>query len=146
MILSFSRPKTLYTYMFTRPGKKLNFMGNEIGQFREWDEKRECDWSLLEYPKHREFQKFIERPAVICISQNRLSMTGNTIPPASAGWRRTLRRSGCMCTRRMSAGQNYIVVINMSDEQYNNFEFGYDRNAVLARGALRREKRVRRLF
>ena len=32
---------------------------------------------------------------------------------------------------RMSAGQNYIVVINMSDEQYNNFEFGYDRNAVL---------------
>ena len=55
----FQQAKTLYTYMFTRPGKKLNFMGNEIGQFREWDEKRECDWSLLEYPKHNDFRRFM---------------------------------------------------------------------------------------
>ena len=33
--LKFQQAKTLYTYMYTHPGKKLNFMGNEIGQFRE---------------------------------------------------------------------------------------------------------------
>ena len=46
----FPQAKVFYTYLYTHPGKKLNFMGNEFGQFREWDENREQDWNLLEYP------------------------------------------------------------------------------------------------
>ena len=46
-------------YMYAHPGKKLNFMGNEIGQFREWDEKREQDWCLLSYPIHNGFYHFM---------------------------------------------------------------------------------------
>jgi len=45
-------------YMFSHPGKKLNFMGNEIAQFREWDEKREQDWELLRYPLHDSFHRY----------------------------------------------------------------------------------------
>lgn len=57
--MKFPQARALYTYMFAHPGKKLNFMGNEIGQFREWDEKREQDWFLLDYPIHGGFYRFM---------------------------------------------------------------------------------------
>lgn len=56
----FAQAKNLYVYMYTHPGKKLNFMGNEIGMFREWDEDRECDWFLLDYSRHNSFSRFFE--------------------------------------------------------------------------------------
>lgn len=58
--LKFPQARAFYMYMYAHPGKKLNFMGNEIGHFREWDEKREQDWELLEYPAHREFHCFMK--------------------------------------------------------------------------------------
>ena len=55
----FPQSRALYMYMMAHPGKKLNFMGNEIGQLREWDEKREQDWDILKYPLHDGFYHFI---------------------------------------------------------------------------------------
>ena len=46
----FPQARALYMYMYAHPGKKLNFMGNEFGQLREWDEKREQDWSFWIIP------------------------------------------------------------------------------------------------
>ena len=60
--------RTLYFYMYTHPGKKLNFMGNELAHFREWDEKRELDWNLLEYPLPRCL------PEVLCRSEPHLCL------------------------------------------------------------------------
>ena len=56
----FPQARALYMYMYAHPGKKLNFMGNEIGQLREWDEKREQDWMLLDYPIHADFARFMK--------------------------------------------------------------------------------------
>ena len=55
----FPQGRALYLYMMVHPGKKLNFMGNEIGQLREWDEKREQDWELLGYPIHDSFYHYM---------------------------------------------------------------------------------------
>lgn len=57
----FAQAKSLYLYMFTHPGKKLNFMGNELAEFREWDESKEFGWNVLNYPIHRNFYNFIIR-------------------------------------------------------------------------------------
>ena len=52
----FAGLRLLIGYQFTQVGKKLNFMGNEFGQFAEWSEARSLDWHLLEYDQHRQMQ------------------------------------------------------------------------------------------
>ena len=42
----------------THPGKKLNFMGNELAEYKEWDEKKALGWVLLKYPQHDSFHKY----------------------------------------------------------------------------------------
>ena len=54
----FAQARNLYAYMFSHPGKKLNFMGNELAHFREFDENVEQDWFLLGYHTHHSFNRF----------------------------------------------------------------------------------------
>lgn len=68
----FRQCRALYLYMYAHPGKKLNFMGNEIGQFREWDEKAELDWELLRYPAHDSFYHYIRKLNEIYCSYSQL--------------------------------------------------------------------------
>ena len=69
----FAQVKNLYAYMFAHPGKKLNFMGNEFATFREFDEKKELDWFLLEYPVHDSFLRFFTDLNRIYVSHSALS-------------------------------------------------------------------------
>ncbi|HUQ89589.1 MAG TPA: 1,4-alpha-glucan branching protein GlgB, partial [Vicinamibacterales bacterium] len=51
--------RALYGYMFVHPGKKLLFMGGEIGQWREWNHDWQLDWEVLGDPKHAGLQRWV---------------------------------------------------------------------------------------
>jgi len=52
--------RTLYGYMFGHPGKKLLFMGDEFGQWREWNHDKSLDWHLLEDPSHAAIRRYVQ--------------------------------------------------------------------------------------
>jgi len=52
--------RTLYGYMYGHPGKKLLFMGDEFGQWREWDHDRSLDWHLADDPPHAAIRRYIK--------------------------------------------------------------------------------------
>lgn len=56
----FANLRAAYGYMFTHPGKKLSFMGQDIAEFDEWNVDREVEWELLEYDEHKEFNLFVK--------------------------------------------------------------------------------------
>ncbi|MCY4534066.1 MAG: 1,4-alpha-glucan branching protein GlgB, partial [Bryobacterales bacterium] len=55
----FANLRLLYAYMYSHPGKKLMFMGNEFAQRAEWNHDRSLDWHLLEHGSHRGVQRLV---------------------------------------------------------------------------------------
>jgi len=56
----FANLRALYTYMWTHPGKKLLFMGQEFAQWNEWSESKSLDWHLLNYKEHGQIQRLVK--------------------------------------------------------------------------------------
>ena len=56
----FANLRLLLGYMYAQPGKKLLFMGGEIGQWREWNHNNSLDWNLLDHDRHRGLLRWVE--------------------------------------------------------------------------------------
>lgn len=57
----FANLRLTYAYMFTHPGRKLLFMGQDIGEFSEWNEMRQTEWELLKYPDHKGLAALVKK-------------------------------------------------------------------------------------
>ncbi len=112
--MKFPQGRTLYLYMFTHPGKKLNFMGGEVGQLREWDEKREQDWFMTEYPLHDAFHRF--RVDLNKAYEAHPSLWENDYDDAGFEWLEANAEQQCIYAylRKAESGEVTMTVLNLS--------------------------------
>jgi 1,4-alpha-glucan branching enzyme len=55
----FANVRAFFAFMYTHPGKKLHFMGSELGQYEEWNHDAAVRWELLSFDYHRKLQLFV---------------------------------------------------------------------------------------
>ena len=80
----FANLRALYLYMFTHPGAKLLFMGNEFAQTHEWDFTQSLDWHLLNYPVHKGMQEFVKK--LNHLYRNETALYENNYSPYGFEW------------------------------------------------------------
>ena len=120
----FANLRTFFGYMMAHPGKKLLFMGQEFGQFAEWNEAKQLDWMLLDYDKHAELQNYVrtlnafykEHPALWQIDY---SWEGfQWIVPDDS------KQSVIAFLRKDANGKQILVVCNFNPVQRSGYEMG----------------------
>jgi 1,4-alpha-glucan branching enzyme len=76
--------RALYGYMFVHPGKKLMFMGGEIGQWREWNHDWQLDWEVLGDPSHAGLQRWVRD--LNAVYQRESSLWADDFDPSGFTW------------------------------------------------------------
>ena len=110
----FAGLRAFLAYMMTHPGKKLLFMGSEIGQFTEWNYKDSVEWFLLDYDMHRKTQQFVSE-------LNHFYLEHNALWEVDDSWDgfEWIECDNCdesilAYIRRDRAGKELIVVLNLT--------------------------------
>ncbi|MBR5422036.1 MAG: 1,4-alpha-glucan branching protein GlgB [Lachnospiraceae bacterium] len=117
-----------YTFMFGHAGKKLLFMGQEFGQEREWSEKRELDWYLLDNDLNRGMLEFVKELLKVyrenrCLYELDDSWDGFEWINANDAYRSTYS-----FIRKSRDGKNNMVfVLNMTPIALNDYAVGVPR-------------------
>ena len=117
----FPQARALYLYMAIHPGKKLDFMGNEFAQLREWDESREQDWSVLKYPNHDSFRAF--RKALNEAYLQNDGFWSREYDPAAFRWLDCAHpeKNACAIWRQGSEG-GVLAAFNFGDTELTDYE------------------------
>ena len=121
--------RAFYMWQMTHPGKKLNFMGNELGEYMEWREEKELGWNLLTYPSHDSLHEYIKRlnqlyltePALYKFDYNAASFrwidANNSGRNIFAFQRNDLEGHLIYCVFNFSGSrQNYTLNVNVNGE------------------------------
>ena len=119
----FAQLRLLLAYRFACPGKKLEFMGSEFGQYVEWDFRRSLEWFLLKHEKHRAYQSFAR-------AMNGFYKSRSALWKDDAAWE-GYRWIACDDTehsvisfrrRDPETGRNLICVFNFTPGEHGEYE------------------------
>ena len=126
----FPQARALYMYMYAHPGKKLNFCGNEIGQLREWDEKRAQDWDILKYPVHDAFHHFMKDLCYIYLHHP--SLYEKDYSNEGFRWIDCHQEADCIYAfERNCNSERIAAVFNFSDQEKENYRFAMENTSTL---------------
>ncbi len=113
----FANLRALYTYMWTHPGARLLFMGDEFAQTTEWNYKRELDWGLLGHEPHIGMQQCIKDLNQILVSQPALYKNQFTI--YGFDWIDLNHRDECVIVYRRKGTRevdDLLIILNLTPE------------------------------
>ena len=114
--VKFPQARSFYMYMYTHPGKKLNFMGGEFAQFREWDETREQDWDILKYPLHDSFRRYMTDLSELY--DKRPSLYNGEYNPDCFEWiLADESEKSVFAYKRCAEGETTVIFLNLSDKE-----------------------------
>ncbi|MBQ6582745.1 MAG: 1,4-alpha-glucan branching protein GlgB, partial [Mogibacterium sp.] len=122
----FAGLRSFLLYMYTHPGKKLSFMGNELGQFIEWDEKRELDWLLLDYDQHRKTREFV-KAVNHCYLDHPQLWKGDNMPEGFTWIEPDCISDNMYAYYREVPGEEgsvIVTILNLSGQDYTGYEIG----------------------
>jgi 1,4-alpha-glucan branching enzyme len=111
-------------YMMAHPGKKLTFMGTELGQWHEWDFSRQLDWYLLEQPENAAIHRFFKDMNAFYrknkpLWENDTDWDGFTWLVADDNHNNVLA-----FVRRDWAGHELVMAVNFSPMALEDYRFG----------------------
>ena len=119
----FAQLRNLYTYMWSHPGKKLNFMGNELASFDEWSEEKSLPWNLLSYPKHDSILRMVRDLNLIYKSEKAMYM--EEYNPSHFQWLMADNTAQSIFAFRRTYGDETLVFIfNMTPNYYEYINIG----------------------
>lgn len=119
----FAQLRNLYTYMWSHPGKKLNFMGNELASFDEWSEEKSLPWNLLTYPKHDSILRMVRDLNLVYQSEKALHV--EEYNPAHFQWLMGDNAAqSIFAFRRTIDDETLVFIFNMTPNYYEYINIG----------------------
>lgn len=123
-VQKFAGMRSWLGYQMAHPGKKLQFMGSELGQFVEWNEKEPVDWELLEFDSHRKLQAFAKDLNTFYKENSALWEIDNSWDGFQWLVHDDSNQSVLAFRRTDEEGNDVIAVCNFTNTQRNDYRIG----------------------